>query len=55
VVERTIRVGASLTWELTGNSRLSVAFSRAFVENEDHISGRDDNSSEFRAAGSLDL
>jgi outer membrane receptor protein involved in Fe transport len=55
VVERTIRVGASLTWELAGNSRISVSFSRAFVENQDHISGRDDNSSEFRAAGSLDL
>lgn len=55
VIERTIHIGASLTWELTGNSRISAMFSRAFVENQDHISGQDDNSSAFRIAGTLDL
>jgi len=55
VVERTIRIGASLTWELAGGSRISVMFSRAYVDNQNHISGRDDDSSAFRVAGSLDL
>jgi hypothetical protein len=55
VVERTIRVGASLTWELSGNSNVSIMFSRAFAENQDHISSQDDNSNAFRVAGSLDL
>ncbi|NIT38630.1 MAG: hypothetical protein GTN50_06085 [Candidatus Latescibacteria bacterium] len=55
VVERAIGIGASVQWELSGASNLGVEFSRVFVENQDHIAGRDDNSSAFRLAVSLDL
>ncbi|MFH1756174.1 MAG: hypothetical protein ABIA59_10795 [Candidatus Latescibacterota bacterium] len=55
VVERTIHIGAALTWELTGHSTIFLEFTRAYVENQDHIPDRDNNSSAFRVAGFLDL
>ena len=55
VVERMLQVGASITWELSGNSSISIMFSRAYVENQHNISNQDENSSAFRVAGSLDL
>jgi hypothetical protein len=55
IVERTVEIGASLVLELEGNSRVSLGFSRAFVDNVDHLSDQDTNSTAFRIAATWDL
>jgi hypothetical protein len=55
VVERTTVYGLGLRWEIHGGSRLEVGVEQSAVDNRDHVSGANDESTAFRASFLWDL
>ncbi len=55
IVERTAAFGVGVLWELRGNSSVLFDVQHAFVKNQDHVAGADDESTSFRAILTWDI